>query len=528
MNLHQKKLGLFGQLENLVKYKEWLIFNGPGNIHSPYFRSEECRDKQSTKVVGFNGHPTIYIHWEDRFNYDAYHRDIGNLDKAISATKQAIQEQADEFYRNANDCDHSNLILRREVAKQKYAYQNAVSKYSEICQRNADLSVALNEQMQVLAVSQQEKSSVKSKLNDIKQKIHSSYAEELDMHGSQPEAIIAKKLSIEERKVYDQLVLLNDSDRAKILFDIFNSEDRQFIKSLIISIGFDAALIAHIAATYDNSEIFDYALDKGANLDRLFIDGITALELILQSSKQDYINKTLSSVEVPLCSVINMADRGDVDSLALLHTKDPNIFTKHDGVIGYCLVHLLALGDHLEALNLALALDSKCVDATTLSGENLFQIVVRSCSLDAFSAISDHISAVDEISKLITSDNDSLVIKAMEYCILDLEARSEILASMLFAFKAELAYRIFNDPDELKAIFEYFLMDNEFDHAKEIYKAYTNILNQEYVDSLKTNESSLSVIECLETIDTDIFEITEEDSVLVGEISNITFSEFGF
>ena len=32
-----KKQGLFGELEELIDYKEWLLLNGPENINSPYF-----------------------------------------------------------------------------------------------------------------------------------------------------------------------------------------------------------------------------------------------------------------------------------------------------------------------------------------------------------------------------------------------------------------------------------------------------------------------------------------------------------
>ena len=95
-----EKTGTFANLEDSVAYKEWLIQNGPGNLHSPYYTSVETRSKQDTSAFGFTGHPNVYINWENNFDYNSYNRDLANATASILSCKQQIQDEAARFRQN--------------------------------------------------------------------------------------------------------------------------------------------------------------------------------------------------------------------------------------------------------------------------------------------------------------------------------------------------------------------------------------------------------------------------------------------
>ena len=89
--------GVFANLEDSTAYKDWLVSNRPNNLSSPYYTSVETQSKQSTTVMGINGHPNVYINWEHRFNYNAYNLDLSNAEKAIQACKNQIYEESNRF-----------------------------------------------------------------------------------------------------------------------------------------------------------------------------------------------------------------------------------------------------------------------------------------------------------------------------------------------------------------------------------------------------------------------------------------------
>ena len=111
--------GVFANLEDSTAYKDWLVSNGPNNLLSPYYTSVEVQSKQNTTVIGFNGHPNVYINWEHRFNYNAYNLDLSNAEKAIQTCKNQIYEESNRFNQVISNSVADYNKQEAQIAKEK-------------------------------------------------------------------------------------------------------------------------------------------------------------------------------------------------------------------------------------------------------------------------------------------------------------------------------------------------------------------------------------------------------------------------
>ncbi|PCJ23388.1 MAG: hypothetical protein COA94_08350 [Rickettsiales bacterium] len=479
--------GVFSDFEEALAYKDWLSQSGADNRNSPYYSFARSDSKQRTKVLGFNGHPNIYVHWEDRFDHAAYNRDMNSAELAIRQCKWEIQREADDLRSIISQCSAQESPYKKQISKLKSVYERCKVEYTALCNKNRALTNVLNEQKKLLVVKKHDHDEALTHFRQLQESVKAQYREEFGANAQDAKSALRELITAEQQRVYHKLEASTIEERTKILFGIFDNPKYQQMFQMILSLGVDQDFLAYMAVKFEKMSAFEYALEHGATVDGYFVDDATTLERILSSGKEDYIARALQASDSVLCTALSAAQKHDLGILHQLYDSDPGVFSKHDGVVGYSLTHFFALAGYIDALELAIQLDPDCLSVLTLAEESVFAVVLRSGSDEVIRLIGNNIDIELALQAFIASDNDEFLIKAMSCIELSLEIKAELLESIIYENKTLLARELFQNPDEIKQIFAIVALSGNNILAEECFQTFMDQIGQEYLDQVLAN-----------------------------------------
>lgn len=480
------KSGTFGNLEEAIAYKEWLVENGPDSLSSPYYSSVETETKQRTSVAFWDGHPNIYINWEHQFDYNSYNRDLSNAKASILTCKQQIQDEADRFRQLIKSCESEEQYSKSQISQLKSIYQSYKDEYSGLCSKNSQLNSKVNQQSSVLILKKQEKVKKLEDLKQLQSKVKDISTELGISSYYRDEEVLSTKQKLEYKHLIDKLEPLTAQERAKLLFKIFDNKDQSHIFSIITSIGIDIDLLAYMACKFNKTQILEFALKRGASLDEYFVSEQTTIETILSLDNPDHIKLMLDHSGGFICTIINAAEHNRLDVLDQIYELNKNAFTDNDSVIGYTPAHFLLLGNYQVALEHIISLCPECLNAKTLSEESLLKVALRSANFEMVGLlITQYENITEQIRELVNSDEIELLERFISYTDNDYVLRSNIILLALQEGKDSFASNLLYGYSRMQELLEY-MLSIEDDIVQEFLAKFVddNILENHAIEDL--------------------------------------------
>lgn len=467
-----KEYGVFGDLEEAIDYKEWLSLNGPSNINSPYYSCHEISNKQDTSIVGINGHPNEYIGWEDRFNYDAYNRDLANAQAAINICKQQVQNESQQCRANINTYIHQQKVDENELINAKKIYNYAQHEYNLLIQKNQQLTQTINEQQLLMQNKRSDVSFKTSQLAELCIKVNKAHNTNININNTDG---VVEKLIEKQQELTSRYHNLSSDERTKLFFKIFGTEKENKLAPIILNEGINLDLLAYMAVQFNQQIILEYALAKGASLDEYFVEGKTTIEHMIDSDIEKYSKILLNYNKGMFCTIINAAENNRIDILREIYKLDNNIFVTNDNSTGHTILHLMVLNDHFDALEYMLSTSPDAINVKSLAGGTLLKTSLKSASQEMSVFLMSRINNLEnEIKEMIAEDEFDLVVKAMSIYEFDAQVRISIINFALQYGKFDLVEELLTDAQEIKQIFKEILTNNDFILAGKFYQIYQN------------------------------------------------------
>ena len=519
-----KEYGIFGELEEAIDYKEWLVSNGAHNIHSPYFSCHETSTKQDTRAIGFNGHPNIYIGWEDRFNYNAYNRDLANAQAAIRACKQQIHNEKQECKAAINNYACQKGGCESELLNIKKIYNYAQNEYNLLTQKDQQLNRKINEQQLSLQSIKNTFNAKSEQLVQLCNQINKEYNTTLNINSTDA---LTGKLVEKQQECNTRLHHYTSDDRTKLFFEIFGTEKADRFSAVILNEGINFELLAYMAVKFDQQSILEYALARGACLDVYFVDGKTTIEHMIDTDAEKYSQIILNHNAGMFNTIINAAENGRVNILQELYKLNNDIFISNDNVTCYTAIHLAVLNDFFESVEYMLSTNPDAINVRSIAGNSLLKTSLNAGSTEMSIFLMSRIDNLeDEIKNMIVENEIDLAIKAISIYGVDVQTRISIIHFALQNNYFDLVEELLQSSQEINLVFKEILVNNDLILAGKFYQIFhNNEVRNELDEILLGMNLSEETKNCFEFFTVDIEVTSSEYAELVGIAESINVYE---
>ena len=408
-----------------------------------------------------------------------------------------------------SNCESEGSYLKSQILQLKSLYNSCRNEYSALCNKHSQLNDKLNKQLSILAVKKSEYANKSEQLNQLKSQVK-NISKELGMSSYyKEEDVLSAKLKLEHKELAERLSSLTPQDRTKLLFKIYGDEKQASIFNIIKSIGIDLDLLAYMACKFNKASVLEYAVDRGASLDEYFVSEKTTIETILQLGNPEHIELMSSHSSGFICTIINAAEHNNLDVLSKIYQLDKTAFTSNDTIIGYTPIHFLLLGDYIPAFEYVISMAPECLDSTTLAGDSLLKVALRSASSEMLTLLISKCNNIeDQIKLFIVNDEDALAIKLIDHIKLDVPTMANNILFAVEKGRDDLAFRLTINNSKMEEIIHYIdtLKDNK--HARKFMTTIIHTNNSSHFDFDSLIEEAELIELANKTVD--FLEISEE------------------
>lgn len=414
--------------------------------------------------------------------------DINNLDNQVNNLKNnnSIQSNLPNIYfNNISTQIHSFNAQRNNLINQKNNfYQEVRDLPSRINQVNTDNHC---KKIQVDSMSEQ--------LEQVRLAEHESY-----------------------KKIYDKFSNLTEVERSLIAYEMILTNN-QTILAVLARCGLFIEKIAEVAIAKNQSQIFNYCLEKGLIFD-LFISEQETLALkIIHGGNEFFINKLFSSNQSLKISTFFACANSDFNALGVILKYDPSALQKFKGVegCGFGVLQYAIASNNLALIEYVSKHDPSCFKDALIGHESYLQMALTYNDQNIIQLIAANSDIQEEIAKIISSNQTDLFERLVTNIELSQDQLSLILKSCVDSNCISMAETIIEKIHDIKNIFLIAVNNKDQELVNLLISLKSNELDGEYISSLMNNSCDENMTKLLTQILSPGFDESIETPELLGE-----------